>query len=80
MMDLTDNSSLSAQLEETDRHPKDFIQTSKSNSISGQQNDPISEEIISPLSPIKSRRGAIDLNQGVLDDIEVYTVRLPCTV
>merc|ERR1712180_251323 len=78
-MDLTDNTSLSTALEDTDRQRKGFVQTSKLNSTSSDQlNDIVDEEIISPLSPIKSRRGAIDLNQGVLDDIEnVYNTDLP---
>ena len=68
MMDLTDNTALSTALEDTDRQ-RIVAQTSKLDS--DLTNDIIDEEIISPLSPIKSRRGAIDLNQGVLDDIEV---------
>ena len=64
MIDLTDNTSLSTALEDTDRQRIAHTQKDLTNEI-------IDEEIISPLSPIKSRRGAIDLNQGVLDDIEV---------
>lgn len=65
MIDLTDNTSLSTALQEdTDRQRIAHTQKDLTNEI-------IDEEIISPLSPIKSRRGAIDLNQGVLDDIEV---------
>ena len=67
MMDLTDNTALSTALEDPDRQ-RIVGQTSKLDS--DLPNDIIDEEIISPLSPIKSRRGAIDLNQGVLDDIE----------
>jgi len=75
MMDLTDNTALSSALEDNDRQ-RIVGQTSKLDS--DLPNDIIDEEIISPLSPIKSRRGAIDLNQGVLDDIEnVYNTDLP---
>ena len=69
MMDLTDNTALSTALEDTDRQR--IAHTSKLDSDVNTNHDIIDEEIINPLSPIKSRRGAIDLHQGVLDDIEV---------